>query len=291
MRNRGSSGSIDGQRKKIFAPGSLEGVLASVGSSWRKKVQQQKAVQGKTPRFLFKPDSVPRLSWDVFMMLAIMYFAFAVPIRLAFLNVWNNEGLEWFFTVCFFIDIGFNFNTALHGTGGLLITNRKEIAINYFQMWFWIDIIATFPFDLFLPSSSDDGGSGSVNKLGRLGKVFRLMRIFKLLRLLKLGRILRRLRHSTILNPNYMLLMRTVAVMGMVLHWTACGYWFIVENHPADPYERDAGDDAWMPPQYIRDSQAFGDQYGYAFFWSISVVTGAGWDIIPATGIEVFYSR
>jgi hypothetical protein len=42
-----------------------------------------------------------------------------------------------------------------------------------------------------------------------------------------------------------------------------------------------------MPPVYIRESPSFGDRYGYAFFWSISVVTGAGWDIIPATGVEV----
>jgi hypothetical protein len=31
-------------------------------------------------------------------------------------------------------------------------------------------------------------------------------------------------------------------------------------------------------------------QYGYAFFWAISVVTGIGWDIVPATGIEVAFS-
>jgi hyperpolarization activated cyclic nucleotide-gated potassium channel 2 len=152
-----------------------------------------------------------------------------------------------------------------------------------------IDILATVPFDAIIPSGNGSG-SGNVNKLGRLGKIFRLMRIFKLLRLLKLGRILRRLRHTTILNPNYMLLIRTLAVMGMVLHWTACGYWFIVTNAPPDPYDRPESDDAWMPPVYIRESPSFGDRYGYAFFWSISVVTGAGWDIIPATGVEVFYS-
>ena len=71
----------------------------------------------------------------------------------------------------------------------MLIIDRTNIAKDYLRAWFWIDFIATIPFEEVTGATA---GSDSVNKLGRLGKIFRLLRIFKLLRILKLGRILRR---------------------------------------------------------------------------------------------------
>jgi hyperpolarization activated cyclic nucleotide-gated potassium channel 2 len=274
----------------------------------------------KIPKSLFKPDSFGRLSWDIYMMVLIMYYAFAVPIRIAFDITPSQMWLEYFFTGCFALDICINFNTAVIGQGGMLITSRANIARDYFKMWFWIDFVATFPFEVVTGGGA--GGDASAAKLGRLGKIFRLLRIFKLLRLLKLGRILRRLKHSTHMNPNYMLLGRTLAVMVMMLHWTACGYWGVVqlEETIEDPFGREtecfdaeglpvtdpygnvdlehpdcidvavhSSLEAWRPPFFIMRAE-FSEQYAFAFFWSVSVVTGAGWDIIPATPPEVAYS-
>jgi CRP-like cAMP-binding protein len=122
------------------------------------------------------------------------------------------------------------------------------------------------------------------------------------------------------MNPNYILLGRTLAGMVMMLHWTACGYWAVVQYQPQDPFNREAecfdavglpvtdefgqvdladkrcvdiavhaSVEAWMPPHFIMKAEV-SDQYAFAFFWSVSVVTGTGWDIIPATGPEVAYS-
>ena len=44
-----------------------------------------------------------------------------------------------------------------------------------------------------------------------------------------------------------------------------------------------------MPPYFIM-AAPFSSQYAYSFFWSVSVVTGTGWDIIPATDTEVAFS-
>ena len=113
-------------------------------------------------------------------------------------------------------------------------------------MWFWIDLVASFPFEVLLPSAEDDpvefvaelvnstsegsgGGSGGatsgsnqVNKLGRLGKIFRMLRIFKLLRLFKLGRIMKRMKSLTEGNPNVVTLVKTLVNMIFILHLTAC---------------------------------------------------------------------
>lgn len=125
-------------------------------------------------------------------------------------------------------------------------TSRAVIAKDYLSLWFWIDLLASFPFEVLLPSADEDpvefvvqlvnesgasqggstnqvkGGSNQVNKLGRLGKIFRMLRIFKLLRLFKLGRIMKRMKSLTEGNPNVVTLVRTLCLMGFILHLTAC---------------------------------------------------------------------
>merc|ERR1711865_1039591 len=146
-----------------------------------------------------------------------------------------------------------NFNTALK-VKNEVFTDRWTIAKDYFAMWFWIDLVASFPFELVMPAAGDEvlelnagianltgtyitsggsSGASGANKLGRLGKIFRLLRIFKLLRLLKLGRIMKRMKSLTDGNPNLVTLVKTFLSMGAILHRTACGYWFVVMSEGA----------------------------------------------------------
>jgi hypothetical protein len=249
---------------------------------------------------IFKPENPIRMSWDIAMMCLILYYAFAVPLRLGFGEEPKYPNLEHFFTGCFALDMLINFNTALIGQGGILVFDRSVIAADYFKMWFWIDFVATFPFEIVTGGDAaggdgaGDGGAGAqaakAGKLGRLGKMFRLLRIFKLLRILKLGRILKRLKHSSNINPNWYMLMKTMAVMGFSIHVTACGYWAVATNQPDDEFGRtDEGQEQWMPPDFIKEAD-FNAKYAYAFFWGISVTTGVGWDVIPATEVEVAFS-
>jgi hypothetical protein len=79
--------------------------------------------------------------------------------------------LEWFFTGCFGLDILVNFNTSVTGRNGVPIIARRAIAADYLKFWFWIDFVATFPFEMVTGDAS--GGDASAAKLGRLGKIFR----------------------------------------------------------------------------------------------------------------------
>jgi hypothetical protein len=99
-------------------------------------------------RTVFKPENPKRMLWDMYMMLLILYYAFAVPVRIGFSLEPKHPLLEHFFTGCFALDILVNFNTALIGQGELLIVDRRLIAQDYFKAWFWIDFVATFPFEI-----------------------------------------------------------------------------------------------------------------------------------------------
>lgn len=57
--------------------------------------------------------------------------------------------METFVGIFFTVDIVINFNTAFYH-GGVVISSRREIALNYFKFWFWIDLIATIPYQTLL---------------------------------------------------------------------------------------------------------------------------------------------
>jgi len=273
-----------------------------------------KAYSRFCPLPVIRPDSPQRLGWDLYMMVLILYYAVAVPVRVGFDIDPPYEMLENIFSLCFGFDMVLNFNTALVEKGEVF-TSRWIIAKDYFRCWFWIDLVASFPFEMAMPkgepaqskivsevsrflsdASGDDGGGGTagVNKLGRLGKIFRLLRIMKLLRLLKLGRIMKRAKSLTEGNPNAVTLVKTLAYMAAILHWTACGYWFVVMSEGDAVRQEHPEANWWHPPQYIVDPDDgepdFNLQYAYAFFWGVSVTMGCGWDIIPGTKIEVAFS-
>jgi hypothetical protein len=190
----------------------------------------------------------------------VIYYAIVVPVRLAFGIDPKHEAAEHVLTAFFFLDIIFNFNTAIQKKG-VYITQRKAIATDYCKIWLWIDLVATIPFDIFLTG-------GGVARLGRLGKIAKLMRLFKLLRLLKLGRIVKRFKKSNTMNPATILLFQTLGGMLVVLHAAACGYWGILKG------QSDQQNVNWYPPREILEHGEFSQQYGYAFFFAISAIVG-----------------
>ena len=145
-------------------------------------------------------------------------------------------------------------------------------------MWFWIDLLATFPLDVFITG-------GSAARLGRLGKLAKLMRLFKLLRLLKLGRIMKRFKKANTLHPAALLLINTVGGLLFVLHYAACGYWAIISNQA----EKDNA--LWYPPPktFEDPKAAFSRKYSFAFFFAVSALVGNGWDVMPNTGMYMMH--
>ena len=50
------------------------------------------------------------------------------------------------FFVCF-LDILLNFRTTFVNHKGEVVTNSKDITINYIKTWFFLDLVAALPFD------------------------------------------------------------------------------------------------------------------------------------------------
>lgn len=93
--------------------------------------------------------------------------------------------IDIFVYVFFIVDIFLNFIKAYWDREqACMVTDRKAIAYHYLTHWFFVDLIASIPIDLFL--SEDQGGA--LNQVARIARLPRAIRFLRLLRLLKLLR-------------------------------------------------------------------------------------------------------
>lgn len=85
--------------------------------------------------------------------------------------------MKHFITLYYFIDIIVNFNTGFYEKNDLVI-DRKLIALRYFKVWFWIDLVATIPFEQIIGLFSPSG----VNAQNNYIQLLRFLKFFRLLR-------------------------------------------------------------------------------------------------------------
>lgn len=76
--------------------------------------------------------------------------------------------------VIFFIDIILSFISAYYTRMEILVANWKQIAFGYLKTWFFIDLIAVIPLQLFANTM-----------MNQLGKMARLPRVYKLMKTAK----------------------------------------------------------------------------------------------------------
>ena len=70
---------------------------------------------------------------------------------------------------------------------GHLIMDPKATAHHYFEFWFWIDVFASIPFEMFM-QNTDKNSRKSIKKV----------KWFKIPRLLRIGRLLKKMKGAII---------------------------------------------------------------------------------------------
>ena len=101
---------------------------------------------------LIMPESRFKTTWNIIIILLLLYTAIFVPFKIAFIS--EKDGIimqifEWTVDILFGVDIFINFISAtVDKNTNTIIFDRKKIAINYIKSWFILDLIACFPFQL-----------------------------------------------------------------------------------------------------------------------------------------------
>ena len=125
-------------------------------------------------KYTIFPDSSTKTSWDCIGFIFIVCQSIMIPYNLCF-GVHPEGGMVVFDTIidCFFIidicklfttltPIVITFNTGFYRKG-IVVMIRREIIVNYLRSWFFLDLLASLPynwvfdFDHIDENSADSG--------------------------------------------------------------------------------------------------------------------------------------
>ncbi|GBG29325.1 Potassium channel KAT1 [Hondaea fermentalgiana] len=140
--------------------------------------------KSKRHRYIIPWDSQFRRAWDFVAVCFVMYLSFKVPISVAFDDAWKFP--KWFDKVMdayFVTDILLNFRTGYVHCGHH-ITDPALIREHYMHRWFWVDVIATIPFETIFQGLMGSSARKSLKMLKWL-KFPKLLRLSRFLRYLK----------------------------------------------------------------------------------------------------------
>lgn len=167
-------------------------------------------------KYMIHPNNKIRKYWDVGTVIFVLYLCFKIPFSMGFEHWYGNKSLkpfEIFMDWWFGIDIILNFCTGfIHD--GHLVMNPWATMNHYFEFWFWIDILATIPFEMFVEGMS---------KKDR--KAIKMVKWLKITRLLRIGRILKLLKGYARFYKVFLALIGFIWMM----HFMGCMWISIVE--------------------------------------------------------------
>jgi len=97
--------------------------------------------------FIILPDDPFKKKWDMLIIAVLIFTALVSPFRIAFITVDATPWivLETIVDITFSVDLVLNFFFAYYDEKEEVIDSRKEIAINYIETWFLIDLATILP--------------------------------------------------------------------------------------------------------------------------------------------------
>ena len=184
-------------------------------------------------KILIDIDSTFKMIWDGMIISLSIILSIVIPYSISFFHDINTN---YWPVICaiFGLDILLSFNISYY-TEGIRIDTRKRIALHYIQNYFFLDLLAGFPFEYFFFDEL------SVNedwiRAYRTGN--ELMRLLLLLKLLKLYKIPEFVYQIQIHYPDpfiytFMNLLSYLLLALLPAHWMACIfnilYAYAIEN-------------------------------------------------------------
>ena len=200
----------------------------------------------KSAKCIILPDSKFKMTWNIVVIVLLLYTAVFIPFKIAFIEDDSVEMkvFEYFIDSLFAFDILVNFISATESSSErtTLIFDHKRLAINYLKSWFILDLLACFPFQLLgnlsFPGMADTTSNSELLRLARLPRLYkliRLLRMFKMLRLLSHNKTISGFAELLAFHPASMRLAKLLVIYFLFpLHIMSC-LWFYVASFNQDP--------------------------------------------------------
>jgi hypothetical protein len=179
-----------------------------------------------------------------------------LPFALAFLRFDGNEeepmyskAIGYLVDAFFWLDIGVTFYSAYYSSRGTLVVDLKVIRERYVKTWLALDLLAVFPFEIFVQSQ--------YSKNADLLKLTRLLRITRVVKFLES-------RYQS-LHESARLYSRAVKILLFLVlsfHWIACAWHSLCS----------AGADEWCTSEYVHLHDNVSLQYAAAYQVATSII-------------------
>jgi len=240
------------------------------------------------------PDNSYKMVWDISAAFFIVYEMILTPFKISFSieDTTFMSNFEQIMDAYFLMDICLNFYTAYYDKGNVVYA-KGAIAKNYLKCWFWIDLVASFPYTQILPDEDTVSSSSSSSNTGvlkhsasivKLLRIFRFIKVVKLLRLAKLRRVLE-IFQSYFTLPAWILdIFKVIMVVFTFAHWLGC-IWHFLAVSEGTMYET-----TWLTKKGIADQSTY-VQYVSSLYWATLTMTTVGYgDSVPITPLEATMS-
>ncbi|URD97215.1 Potassium channel [Musa troglodytarum] len=229
-------------------------ILPSLGARSTRRI--------KLRRFIVSPYDRRYKAWENFLIVLVVYTAWASPFEFGFLE--RSRGalalLDNIVNAFFAVDIVLIFFVAyLDKTSYLLIDSRKKIAWSYLSTWFVLDLASTVP--------SEIARSILPRKLGSYG-FFTMLRLWRLRRVSSLFAQLEKDRKFSYF---WVRCAKLICVTLFAVHSAGCFFYLIAARYH-DPSRTWIG--ASIPDFHV---QSLGVRYLTSLYWSITTLSTVGY--------------
>ncbi|CAH9144307.1 unnamed protein product [Cuscuta epithymum] len=239
------------------------GILPSLGARSSCRVQLR--------RFTVSPYDRRYRIWETFLVVLVIYTAWASPFEFGFLK--KPEGplsiIDNVVNGIYAIDIVLTFFVAyLDKTTYLLVDDRKQIAWKYGSTWLAFDVISTIPSEL------------AKKIMPKPLRSYGLFNILRLWRLRRVGALFSRLEKDRKINYFWVRCAKLICVTLFAVHCAGCSYYLLAADY-RDPKMTWIGasmEDFLHKSLWIR--------YITSIYWSITTLTSVGYGDLHAVNTQ-----
>ncbi|CAD8200826.1 unnamed protein product [Paramecium octaurelia] len=246
---------------------------------------------------IIRPEEPKKIIWDLIGMGFIFIQMILIPLILTF-GLDMDYGFSIFSNIMdyyFLVDIVLQFQTGYYNKGNY-IYQRRKIALNYLKLWFWLDLISSFPYDGIISLTLEESNQKDVQRNTQIIKIMRILRFVKVIRLmraLKLKKIINQIEDSLSLDKSITSFIQFFKICLIILclsHWLACIWNAIrlIQQNEQDWYTQYVSN---YDQELDNDPNYWFNQYVAGIYFSITTMITIGYgDISPKNTIERSFS-